>query len=213
MADVTVPPGTLSFQEQLDLMIDDIDRSIAGKYVFTLRDLLENPDDYAETPDVDKEIDKLKDDVDKYFDDMISGASEQVNKYKDDAMKSTRLAEKFEGVLKDKVKNAKKPLVSPFYFVRKEEDDEVIFIDNYDTAYESLLEELLKSTMFVVNASIEVDTFRMGRWVFVGENKNRGISIYFPVNPVGVLEMAKEQLATALDGVKLDMETLGKAKE
>jgi hypothetical protein len=213
MADVSTPPGALSFQEQLDLMIDDIDRSIAGKYVFTLRDLLENPDDYAETPDVDKEIDKLKKDVSAYFDDMISGASEQVTKYKDDAMKSTRLAEKFEGVLMDKVKSAKKPFVSPFYFVRKEDDDEIIFIDNYDTAYEGLLEELLKSTMFVVNTSIQVDTFKMGRWVFVGENKNRGISIFFPVNPTGVLEMAKEQLAIALDGVKLDLEAAAKAKE
>jgi hypothetical protein len=213
MADVTMPPGALSFQEQLDLMIDDIDRSIAGKYVFTLRDLLENPDDYAETSDIDKEIDKLKEDVNAYFDDMISGASEQVAKYKDDAMKSTRLAEKFEGVLKDKVKSAKKPFVSPFYFVRKEDEDEVIFIDNYDTSYEALVEELLKSTMFVVNSSIEVDTFKMGRWVFVGENKNRGISIFFPTNPVGILEMAKDQLATALDGVKLDLEASGKTKE
>ncbi len=207
MADVTAPPGALSFQEQLDLIIDDIDRSLAGKYVFTLRDLLENPGDYSETQDVGKEIDKLKKDVSAYFDDIIAGASEQVAKYKDDAMKATRLAEKFEGVLKDKAKSAKKPFVTPFYFVRKEEDDETIFIDTYDTSYEAVVDELLKSSMFIINTSLPVDTFRMGRWVFVGENKNRGISVFFPTNPVGVLEMAKDQLSTALEGVKIDLES------
>lgn len=207
MADLATTPGALSFQEQLDLIIDDIDKSLEGKYVFTLRDLLENPTDYAETQDIAKEIDKLKDDVNAYFDDMVAGASEQVTKYKEDAMKATRLADKFEGVLKDKAKSAKKPYVTPFYFVRNEEEDETIFIDNYDTSYEALVDELLESTMFIVNTSIPVDTFRMGRWVFVGVNKNRGISIYFPANPVGVLNLAKEQLANAIDGIKADMES------
>jgi hypothetical protein len=207
MADVAMPPGALSFQEQLDLMIDEIDRSIAGKYVFTLRDLLENPADYSETQDIGKEIDKLKVDVNSYFDEMISGASEQVSKYKDDAMKATRLAEKFEGVLKDKAKGAKKPFISPFYFARNEDEDEVIFIDSYDTSYESLVDKLLDASLFVINTTMEIETFKMGRWVFVGENKNRGISILFPANPVGILEMAKDQLATALEGVKLDLES------
>jgi hypothetical protein len=213
MADVTTPPGALSFQEQLDLIIDDIDRSIGGKYVFTLRDLLENPDDYSETQDVGKEVDKLKADVNAYFDNMIAGASEQLTQYKDDAMKATRLAEKFEGILKDKAKNAKKPFVNPFFFVRNEDDDETIFIDSYDTSYEALVDELLKSTIFVVNTSILTDTFKMGRWVFVGESKNRGISIFFPANPVGVLEMARDQLATALDGVKIQLESAPAVEE
>jgi hypothetical protein len=207
MADAATPPGALSFQEQLDLIIDDIDKSIAGKYIFTLRDLLENPGDYAETQDIGKEIDKLKLDVNSYFDNIISGASEQVTQYKDDAMKATRLAEKFEGVLKDKAKGAKKPFLSPFYFARNEDEDEVIFIDNYDTSYEALVDKLLESSMFVINTTMEVDTFKMGRWVFVGQNKNRGISIFFPTNPTGILEIARDQLATALEGVKLDMES------
>lgn len=207
MADVTAPPGTLSFQEQLDLIIDDIDRSIAGKHVFTLRDLLENPRDYSETQDIGKEIDKLKVDVNGYFEEMISGASDQVSKYKDDAMKATRLADKFEDVLKDKAKSAKKPFVAPFYFVRNEDEDEIIYIDSYDTSYEALVDKLLESSMFIINASVPVDTFRMGRWVFVGDNKNRGIAVFFPTNPVGVLEMARDQLETALEGVKLDLES------
>jgi hypothetical protein len=210
MVDTVTPPGSLSFQDQLDLIIDDIDRSIAGKYVFTLRDLLENPDDYSGTQDIGKEIDKLKGDINAYFDDMIAGASEQVSKYKEDAMKATRLAEKFEGVLKDKAKGMKKPFVFPFYFTRKEEDDETIFIDNYDTSYESLVDELLKSSMFVVDTSIPIDTFRMGRWIFVCENKNRGISIFFPLNPVGALEIAKDQLSSALEGVKMGLEVAPK---
>jgi hypothetical protein len=166
-----------------------------------------------ETPDIGKEIERLKGDVSSYFEDMVSSASDQITKYKDDAMKATRLAERFEGVLKDKAKNMKKPFLTPFYFVRKEDEDETIFIDNYDTSYEALLDELLKSSMFVVNASMLIDTFRMGRWIFVGENKNRGISVFFPVNPVGVLEMARDQLSTALEGVKLDLEASAEKKE
>jgi len=206
MPDVTAPPGTLTMKEQLDLVIDDIDNTLAGKYVFTLRDLLENPDDYADTAEIGKEIDKLKADIEVYFEKKKDEASDQLNQYKDDALKATRLAEKLEMVVKDKAKGQKKPFVSPVFFVRKEEDDEVIFIDNYDTVYESLIDELAKASMFVVDVSMPIETFKVGRWVFVGPSKNRCIYIFFPVNPVGMFDVAKDQILLALDGIKIDLE-------
>ncbi|MCX6776909.1 MAG: hypothetical protein NTY73_03000 [Candidatus Micrarchaeota archaeon] len=207
MADVTAPVGTMTLQEQMDLIIDDIDDSIAGKYVFTLRDLLENPDDYADTPDIGKEIDRLKVDVNLYFEKKRAEAADQVSKYKDDALKATRLADKVGGAVKDKAKIIKKPFVTPLFFVRKEDEDEVLFIDNYDTSYEALLDEMIKGSMFVVDASLVIENFKVGRWIFVGENKNRGLYVFFPVNPIGVLDIAKDQMTMALDGLKIELES------
>jgi len=207
MADVTAPVGTMTLQEQMDLIIDDIDDSIAGKYVFTLRDLLENPDDYADTPDIGKEIDRLKVDVNLYFEKKRAEAADQVSKYKDDALKATRLADKVGGAVKDKAKSIKKPFVTPLFFVRKEDEDEVLFIDNYDTSYEALLDEMIKGSMFVVDASLVIENFKVGRWIFAGENKNRGLFVFFPVNPLGVLDIAKDQMTMALDGLKIELES------
>jgi hypothetical protein len=213
MPDMTAPPGTLTVQEQLDLIIDDIDNTIAGKYIFTLRDLLENPTDYADTPDIGKEIDKLKEDINSYFEKRRAEASEQISKYNEDALKATRLAEKLEMVVRDKAKSVKKPFVTPVFFVRREDEDEVIFIDNYDTSYEALIEELAKASMFIVDSSMPIETFKVGRWVFVGENKNRGLYIFFPVNPIGMFDVAKDQILLALDGIKLDLETSAEEEE
>jgi len=207
MADVTAPIGTMTLQEQMDLIIDDIDGSIAGKYVFTLRDLLENPDDYADTPDIGKEIDRLKIDVNRYFENKRTEVADQVSKYKDDALKATRLADKIGGAVKDKAKSIKKPFVTPLFFVRKEDEDEVLFIDNYDTSHEALLDEMIKGSMFVVDTSLLVENFKVGRWIFVGENKNRGLYVFFPVNPIGVLDIAKDQMTMALDGLKIELES------
>jgi len=207
MPDVTAPPATMTVQEQLDLIIDDIDNSLTGKYIFTLRDLLENPTDYADTPDIGKEIDKLKTDITSYFDSKKAEASEQITKYNEDALKATRLAEKLEMVVKEKAKGMKKPFITPVFFVRREDQDEIIFVDKYDTSYEALIDELTKASVFVVDSSVPIETFRVGRWIFTGESKNRCLYIFFPVNPIGMFDVAKDQILLALDGIKLDLET------
>ena len=174
---------------------------------FTLRDLLENPDDYADTPDIGKEIDRLKIDLNRYFEDKKTEVADQVSKYKDDALKATRLADKIGGVVRDKAKNTKKPFVTPLIFARKEDEDEILFVDNYDSSHEALLEEMIKGSVFVVDVSVPVENFKVGRWVFVGESKNRGLYIFFPVNPIGVLDIAKDQLTMSLDGLKIELES------
>ncbi|MEM3556044.1 MAG: hypothetical protein QXF56_04975 [Candidatus Micrarchaeia archaeon] len=206
MPNGTAPPGMMTVSQQLDMIIDDIDNTIAGKYPFTLRDLLENPDDYSDIPDVGKEIDKLKKDIEEYFETKKAEAAEQLSKYKEDALKATRLAEKLEMVVKDKANSQKKPYVTPLFFVRKEDEDEVLFIDNYDPSFDGLIDELARRSMFVVNASMPIESYKVGRWVFVGENKNRGVYVFFPLNPVGLFDVAKDQITLALDGIKMDLE-------
>jgi hypothetical protein len=212
MPNGTAPPGTMTVADQLDIIIDDIDNTISGKYPFTLRDLLENPDDYSDIPEVGKEIDKLKKDIESYFENKKAEAAEQLNKYKEDALKATRLADKLEMVVKEKANSQKKPYVTPLFFVRKEDEDEVLFVDNYDASFDQLIDELAKRSMFVVNASMPIESYKVGRWVFVGENKNRAIYVFFPLNPVGLFDVAKDQITLALDGIKLDLES-GAAEE
>jgi hypothetical protein len=204
-AAVTPPPG-VTLQEQLDLIIDDIDDEIAGRYVFTLRDLLENPMDYVDSPNVLREIDAVKRDLDDYFERRKSEVAPQTARFKEDAMKSSRVADKLDEVIKSVTKELKKPLVIPLVFIRKEDDEEVIFIDRFEPTYNDLISELAKNSMFVADLSIKFEDFKVGRWIFVGSSKNRAIFVSFPVNPAGVLDLAKDQLNIALDSVRTDLE-------
>lgn len=204
-ATIAPPPG-VTLQEQLDLIIDDIDDEIAGKYVFTLRDLLENSMDYVDSPNVLREIDAVKRDLDDYFERRKSDVAPQTAKFKEDALKSSRVADKLDEVIKSVTKDLKKPLVVPLVFIRKEDDEEIIFVDKFEATYNDLITELAKNSMFIADMSIKFEDFRVGRWIFVGSNKNRAIFVSFPVNPAGVLDLAKDQLQIALDTVRTDIE-------
>jgi len=202
---VTPPPG-VTLQEQLDLIIDDIDDEIAGKYVFTLRDLLENPMDYVDSPNVLREIDAVKRELDDYFERRKAEVAPQATKFKEDALTSSRVADKLNEVIRTVTKDLKKPLFVPLVFIRKEDDEEVIFVDKFEPTCNDLITELAKNSMFVADLSIKFEDFKVGRWVFVGSSKNRSLFVSFPVNPTGVLDLARDQLQIALDSVRADIE-------
>jgi len=196
-------------EEQINLIIDEIDATIAGKYPFRLRDMLEHPLDYKDRPTILIEIEKLKADVADYFAKRKEEVADATRAYMEEAAKASRVAERFQDAIESAAKSAKKPIVSPLVFARKEDEDEILFVEDYDeNVYPKVIEALVSNCLFVVNASIMIDGFKVGRWVFPDSSgKNRAIFVSFPINPAGALDIARDQMILALDAVKTEIMT------
>jgi|GEM_PF-2022973 len=194
-------------EEQINLMIDGVDAAIAGKYPFTLRDLIEHPLDYRDRPTILVEIENLKADIADYFAKRKMGVTEVMSTYMKDAAKAEEVAKQFEKVINSAAKSAKKPIVSPIVFVRKEDEDEILFVNKFDEdTSPKLIDALVSNCLFVVDASMEVDGFKVGRWVFPDPSgKNRAIYVSFPINPAGALDIARDQMLLALDVIKSEI--------
>lgn len=189
--------------DQVNFIIDDIDAAIEGKYPYKLRDILERPADFRDRSSILPEIDRMKGDVDAYFKSKRAELSDMTDVYKKEAAKASSIAQAVGELVKNAARDEKKPLIRPITFVRKDEDDEIIFIDRAEESLPKALAALAADALFVADLSMEVDGFKVGRWVFPGSNgKNRGVFVAFPVNPSGAIDITRDQLELALDAVK-----------
>lgn len=194
-------------EEQVNIIIDDIDRDIAGKHPFTLRDILERPGDFRETPDVSGEIDKLKGDIAGYFGKRKEELADAMKTYQKDAAKASKVADQIADAIKAAAKTAKKSVIAPLAFARNEDKDEVLFIDNFEDSYAGAISALVSDSLFVVDASLDVDGCMVGRWVFPSATtiRNRALFVSFPVNPGAAIDVARDQMLMALDAIKLEV--------
>jgi len=196
-------------EDQINFIIDEIDASMAGKYPFKLRDILEHPLDYKERPTIITELERMKEDVSDYFNKRKDEVADQAKLYMEEAAKASKVAERVEEAIEASAKAEKKGVVKPLTFARNEDQDEILFIDRYDDATLSkAIDALVEHSLFVVDQSLEIDNFKVGRWVFPESGgKNRALFVSFPINPAGALEIAKDQMVLALDAVKSEVMT------
>lgn len=192
-------------EEQVDFIIDEIDAYIAGRYPYKFRDILEHPLDYKDRPAIMVELDRMKGDLTAYFDARKAEAADAVKIYQKDAAASTKVADQLEDVVVSKAKSHKKPVVKPLVYTRREDEDEIFFVEKYDDSYANLIDALLDTALMVVDVSLDIEGYKVGRWVFPDANKNRAIYVSFPINPAGALEIAKDQMLVAIDAVKAEI--------
>ena len=193
-------------EEQVDFMIDEIDAYIAGRYPYKFRDILEHPLDFKDRPTILIELDRLKGDIGSYFEARKNEAAEATKVYQKDAAAATKIAKQVGDVIDERAKAKKKAVVKPMIFTRREDEDEIFFIEKYDDSYAKLVDALLETALMVVDISLEIEGYMVGRWVFPDANKNRAIYVSFPINPAGALEIAKDQMLVALDAVKAELQ-------
>lgn len=195
-------------EEQINFMIDEIDAMVTGKYPFKLRDILEHPLDYKERPTIFAELEKLKMDVTEYFERRKADLADGTRLYMEDAAKASNVAKRMEEDIVSAAKTAKKPVVKPLTFARKDEEDEILFVEKYEDSYAKVIQALVDNCLFVVDSCIQLDGFKVGRWVFPDSSgKNRAIFISFPINPAGAFDIARDQMLLALDAVKSEVMT------
>lgn len=193
-------------EEQIDFMIDEIDAYVAGKYAFKFRDILEHPADFKDRPTIMIELEKLKDDIAKYFNGRKAALGDAVKGYEKDANMSSKLAQKVQDLIDDRVKANKKVVIHPLTFARREDQDEIVFIDKIEDSYEGAIDALVKNSLFVIDSSIDIDNFKVGRWIFPDPNgKNRAIFVAFPINPAGAMDIARDQMIVAVDAAKTEI--------
>jgi len=200
-------------EQQIDFLIDEIDAFMAGKYPFLLRDILEHPLDYRDDPTTLMDIERMKLDVSRYFDERLTELKDNITAYKADALKSTRLAEKLQAEVEAAAKTTKKPVIKPLTFARNEDEDQIIFVEQYEEGLKPALEAMAEKSLFVVDATIAVDEFKIGRWVFSNPENNYAVYVSFPVNPGAAIEIARDQMLIALDAVRDELQaTMGLAR-
>ena len=195
-------------EEQIDFMIDEIDAFIAGKYPFRFRDVLEHPVDYKNQPTIMVDLEKLKDDISKYFEGRKSMLGDAVKAFQKEAVGATKLANTISTIVDDKAKANKKAVISPLTYARREDQDEIVFIDEMEDAYEGVVDALVKNSLFVVDSTVEIDDYKAGRWIFPDSSgKTRAIYVSFPINPAGAMDIARDQMLVAVDAAKNEIST------
>lgn len=193
-------------EEQIDFMVDEIDAFIAGKYPFRFRDVLEHPMDLKDQPTVMVDIEKMKEDIGKYFEGKKSLLGTAIKSFEKEAVGATRIANSIESIVMEKAKAGKKAVIHPLTYARREDQDEIIFLDKMDDAYEGVVEALVKNSLFVVDATIKIDDYKAGRWIFPDSSgKTRAIFISFPINPASAMDIARDQMLITLDAAKNEM--------
>lgn len=194
-------------EEQVDFIIDEIDAYIGGRYPYKFRDILEHPLDYKDRPTIMIELDRMKGDISAYFGARKAEAAEATKIYQKDAAVATKVAKQISEMIEDKAKAHKKPVFKPLVFTRKEDEDEIFFVDKYDESYGKFIDALLDTALMVVDISLDIEGYMVGRWVFPDATKNRAIYVSFPINPAGALEIAMDQMLVAVDAVKAELQT------
>lgn len=190
-------------EEQVNLIIDEIDASIEGKYPYRLRDLFEHPLDFKDRQYILVEIDKLKADVSAYFERRRAEVAEATKAYAKEAAKAGNVAKGIDDAVKAAAKSSKKQVIAPLAFARNEDNDDILFVDRMDDALPGIISALAADSLFIADVSIEVENAKAGRWVFPSSaGKNRCVFVSFPVNPAGALDIARDQMTLALDAVK-----------
>lgn len=193
-------------EDQINLIIDDIDAGMAGKYPFKLRDILEHPLDFKDRQYILAEVDKMKADADAYFQRRKAELAPITASYAKDASKASNVSQALADEVKSAAKDAKKAVVKPLTYAHDDDSDEILFVDKVDDALPKVLDALAEDALFVVDLTLEIDNFKAGRWLFPGSSgKNRGIFVSFPINPSGALDIAREQMGLALDAVKSEI--------
>ena len=196
--------------EQVNFIVNDIDSEIAAKHPFSLRDILERPQDFSDRATIQTDIDSMKDDISAYFGRKKEQVADEAKAYAKDASKASKAAESIADAIKSAAKSAKKSVITPLAYARDEERDEILFVDAFDEAsLPGAVSALVNDALFVVNTSLEIDGYTVGRWLFPSSNTNRNRALYvsFPVNPAGALDIARDQMLMALDAVKDEIGT------
>jgi len=193
-------------EEQIDFMIDEIDNFISGRYAFKFRDILEHPLDFKDRPAIMVELEKMKDDITAFFDGRKAMLGDAVKNFERDATVASKLADEFSEIVKGEAKSNKKSIIHPLTYARREDQDEIIFVEKMEDSYEGAIEALVKNSLFVVDSTVDIDGFKVGRWLFPdASGKNRALFVSFPINPAGAMDIARDQMLVAVDAVKTEI--------
>ena len=195
------------WSDYADSLIDEIDRSISGKYKMGLRELLTDPTKYATSQDAGVAIANMKEDADKHMDELVAGMPEEKKRLEDDMSKISAITQQLGQNISMQSKQHNIALIKPVEISRDRGREDTIVLNSIDAEVLKLIERLVMSSVLIADFSYQYKSYNIGSWLFSGQ-KNYGVNVYVPQNEVFNIDLAKEELDDMLD----EAEDFAKAK-
>ncbi|MEM3781874.1 MAG: hypothetical protein QXT43_02860 [Candidatus Micrarchaeaceae archaeon] len=195
MAKANVP-----WSEDTDRFVKDLDDSINKNYSVSFRDLLLNPGKYLAKKDFQSTFSSISKDVDAYFDGLLAQYKDEKAKLDNELESLTSQYHQIDAVIAGKASLARIPYIKPVAITRREAEDEVILLHNYDSNVDALVGKLVNASNYVADISVAYKQSIFGSWLFSGQ-KNYVLSLQIPESDVLTIETGRDTITYMLQAI------------
>ena len=199
------------WDDNADFIIKGLDKQIRTKYGFLLSDLLTSPSEYAQTENVLMKISNVKEEVNSNIDSILGGMPQEVKKAEDSFAKANAITERLSQTISVEAKKNNVPLITSAYLQRKEDSDEIIYVDTIDGWPESLVEKFASLSDYIADMTTMHGKHRIGSWIFSGR-KQYVLNVRLESSPVLAIEDARADILSLLDDAAQTVMGLGATK-
>lgn len=187
---------------QTDAFIDDIDDTVSTKYSISLRTLLTNPEEYAETKDILDTVKKVKDEVDSYFENLMGELKTEQEELTNEMENADALYTKLDQAISSKAAVARVPYVKPVDVDTGNADVETVYLDQYNNNVDSLVTKFVNISNYIANLSTTYKKYNIGSWLFSGE-RSYNLSVKQPESMVITVENSRDYLDDAVQNASV----------
>jgi hypothetical protein len=188
----------LPWDDQTDIFISNIDKSITKTYGLSIRELLLDPDKFTGTKDILDTLTKIRGNVDDYFtglrDSMVDEKASFTKALENADMQYNKINE----AISTKTSFSRIPYIEPYDIKLNSENQEEIVIDQYNNAVDALVTKLVNVSNYVGNISSSYDKYTMGSWIFSGQ-KVYMLSVYLPPSIISEMDSLNSQIDDLID--------------
>ncbi|MGC8676465.1 MAG: hypothetical protein ACP5T3_03040 [Candidatus Micrarchaeia archaeon] len=196
MAKARVP-----WDDQTDQFVKDIDDIITKKYSISFRDLLMNPAKYYAKKDFESTFGNIRSDVNNYFSNLLSQYKDEQGKLDTELESLTSQYHEIDALIASKASLARVPYIKPAYITRRETEDEVVTLSQYDNTVDSLVGKLINQSNYVADLSLKYKDNVFGSWLFSGQ-KNYVLTLQIPTSDVLTIDTAMDTIGYLLDAIE-----------
>lgn len=186
------------WDDQTDAFIQEIDGTVTAKYSVSLRTLLTNPEEYADTKDILDTIKKIRSDVDAYFGNLMDDLKVEKDELEKEMQDADALYTKLDQAISSKAAVARVPYLKPVEVDTGNVDIEKIYVDQYNNNVDSLISKFVNISNYIANLSTTYKKYNLGSWLFSGE-KGYNLSVKQPESMVITVESSQEYIDDAVD--------------
>ena len=204
MADET----DLPWDDQTELFVKDIDAITTKKYGISIRELMLNPDKFADTEGALDKVRNAREASDGYFEDMMKDFEEEDNELETNLKKIDALYNQVSQVITSRANLARVPVMKAANVDLSNSSPEIIYIEQVTPQIDSLMTKLVNSSNYIGDLSTPYRKYMVGTWIFSG-NRSYIISERVPDNPVTMIDSARTVINTFLDDAADRLESAG----
>ena len=190
----------IPWDNETDQFITNIDGQVVQSYGISLRELLLNPERFANTKDISKKINDIKAAVDGYFGKLRDGMKEEQERFEQALEFADAQYAKIDGIISTKASLSRVPYIKPSFIDSDPTIKEEIFVDQYSNSLDALIGKMINISNYVADISTTYKKYTIGSWLFSGQ-KPYIITINTPPSAIMVIDRINSEIGDELDSV------------